>query len=255
MISVSIVSHGHGVMVGNLVKSLLRDCPEVVEIIVTRNVPEFCAKIQSDSVIYVENSYPKGFSANHNAAFRLSTQPYFCVLNPDIELVKNPFPPLIAVADQTGAGLVAPVVKAPNGGLDDSVRHFPTLFSLVKKAFGGVGGRYSLSEGQEEFFPEWVAGMFMLFRSSAFALLDGFDERFFLYYEDVDICVRAWTKGVSVAVCPKICVIHDARRDSRRNLAFLRLHCMSMARYFWKHWGRLPQAASNDDSRPRYPAP
>jgi len=115
------------------------------------------------------------------------------------------------------------------------------LRSLATKALGRGDGRYMVQAGEPDFHPEWVAGMFMLFHSEDFARLKGFDERFFLYYEDVDICVRAWRDGLKVAACPRVSVVHDARRDSRRSLPHLRWHLASMARYFWKHWGRLPE--------------
>ena len=81
----------------------------------------------------------------------------------------------------------------------------------------------------------------MLFRSEDFARLKGFDERFFLYYEDVDICIRVWQLSLRVAACPRVSVVHHARRDSRRSLRHLRWHLESMGRYFLKHWGRLPR--------------
>jgi hypothetical protein len=93
---------------------------------------------------------------------------------------------------------------------------------------------------QSVFYPEWVAGMFMMFRNSAYKKLNGFDEHFFLYYEDVDICVRAWKVGLKVLACPSVSVVHDARRESRRNIRYLWWHLTSMIRYFVKHWGRLP---------------
>jgi GT2 family glycosyltransferase len=94
--------------------------------------------------------------------------------------------------------------------------------------------------GQNAFSPDWAAGMFLLFRSHDFRLLNGFDERFYLYYEDVDICTRAWNAGMIIVACPFVSVVHKARRESHRNLMFLSWHLKSMARYFWKHWWRLP---------------
>lgn len=229
-------------MVERLVESLL-GFPEVAQILVTRNIAEPLALLSSPRITLVDNSFPKGFGANHNAAFAYCQQPFFCPLNPDIELAGNPFPELMLAMSQTGASLVAPLVMAPGGSVEDSVRHFPTLASLLRKAFGGADGRYFLTKGQANFHPEWVAGMFMLFRSADFRQLGGFDERFFLYYEDVDICVRTWRLGLKVAVCPQVSVVHDARRDSHRSSRHLRWHLTSMARYFLKHWGRLPCVA------------
>jgi N-acetylglucosaminyl-diphospho-decaprenol L-rhamnosyltransferase len=108
---------------------------------------------------------------------------------------------------------------------------------------GGGGGRYSFEVGDETFDADWVAGMFMLFRADDYRALGGFDEGFFLYYEDVDICARLWKAGRPVLACPKAQVIHDARRASRQNLRYMRWHAGSMARYLGKHWLRLPNKA------------
>jgi len=240
VISVSIVSHGHGTMVENLLRAILA-CPEVTQVIITRNIAEPLEIPLDERIDMIENKVPKGFGANHNEAFALCRQPYFCPLNPDIVLLANPFPELLKGLARTGAALIAPLVVSPFGGVEDSMRHFPTLRSLATKALGRGDGRYMVQAGEPDFHPEWVAGMFMLFHSEDFARLKGFDERFFLYYEDVDICVRAWRDGLKVAACPRVSVVHDARRDSRRSLPHLRWHLASMARYFWKHWGRLPE--------------
>lgn len=227
-------------MVERLVASLL-GCPEVSQILVTRNIPECLEMVSGDAVTILDNPVPKGFGANHNAAFKLCNQPLFCPLNPDIELDGNPFPELVATMDMTNAAIVAPLVSAPNGALEDSIRRFPTFLSLARKFMGGSDGRYEVRDRQPDFHPEWVGGMFMLFRSSDFMRLGGFDEGFFLYYEDVDICARAWKQGMKISACPQVSVTHDARRDSHRSARHLRWHLASMARYFWKHWGRLPK--------------
>lgn len=242
MIAVSIVSHGHGAMVERLAAALLA-CPEVAQLLVTRNIPEALALPADGRLQVIDNAAPKGFGANHNAAFAHCAQPFFCPLNPDIELDGNPFPALLAALERDGAALAAPLVRAPDGGVEDSIRHFPTPGGLLRKALGRGDGRYRLPADGADFHPEWVAGMFMLFRSDAYGRLGGFDEGYFLYYEDVDICVRLWRQGFKVLACPAVGVVHDARRDSRRSLRHLRWHLASMARYFRRHWGRLPEAA------------
>lgn len=239
MIAVSIVSHGHGAMVEGLVDTLLA-FPEVSRIVVTRNIPEALQFKPDSRVELVDNVLPKGFGENHNAAFRRCGEAFFCPMNPDIGLPGNPFPRLLADLESSGAGLAAPLVVSPSGAIEDSMRHFPTPLSLASKALGRGDGRYVVAAGQPFFYPEWVAGMFMLFRREAFAKLGGFDERYFLYYEDVDICLRAWKAGEKVVACPGVSVIHDARRDSRKSLRHLRWHLTSMARFFFMHFGRLP---------------
>jgi hypothetical protein len=79
---------------------------------------------------------------------------------------------------------------------------------------------------------DWVAGMFMLFPRTVFAQLNGFDEDYFLYYEDVDLCGRLALAGWRVVVCPASRVVHHAQRSSHRSLTYLRWHITSMLHFF-----------------------
>jgi N-acetylglucosaminyl-diphospho-decaprenol L-rhamnosyltransferase len=242
MITVSVVSHGHAEMIPDLVRQLL-DCPEVGQVVITRNIPEDSAGWGADSrVVEINNASPRGFGANHNAAFGLARGEFYCPVNPDVRLIGNPFNRLLEALKENQAGLAVPLVVTPEGAVEDSIRRFPDARSLALKLIGQADGRYHVSPGQPPFFPEWAAGMFMLFRSDIFQALKGFDDKFFMYYEDVDICARAWKQGVRVVACPQVSVVHDARRDSRRKPEFMRWHLASMVRYFAKHWWRLPRA-------------
>jgi len=77
--------------------------------------------------------------------------------------------------------------------------------------------------------------MFMMVKRQAFADIGGFDEKFFLYYEDVDLCARFKKAGWAVKYDPRAEVVHDARRTSHTNLRYLKWHLSSMLRYFIKH--------------------
>ncbi|MDD2466574.1 MAG: glycosyltransferase family 2 protein [Desulfobulbus sp.] len=226
-------------MIAPLVADLL-SCAQIGQIILTCNVPELLELPTDTRILTLENTVPMGFAANHNTAFKYCALPYYCVLNPDIRLQDNPFPSLFAALEETGAAIAAPLVQTFTGELDDNVRTFPTMRSLVSKALGRPCDNYKINRSHSHLYPDWIAGMFMLFRSDDFRRLQGFDERFFLYYEDVDICARAWKAGMKVVACPSVSVVHDAQRTSHRNFRYMRWHLASMARYFYKHWGRLP---------------
>lgn len=240
VIDISVVNHAHGNMVGNLVAKL-QSFPEIGQVILTRNIPDIDGVVAAENTLIIQNTKPKGFGTNHNAAFAHAPAPYFCVLNPDIELPTNPFPALLAALNDSGAAVLAPAVVNSTGSPEDSARRFPTLSQLVTKLLGGHDGRYALQPTQGPTPVDWVAGMFMLFRTADFHAIGGFDENFFLYYEDVDICTRLWHAGRPVMVCPQVQVVHDAQRASHKNWKFMQWHAASMARYFWKHWGRLPR--------------
>ena len=184
----------------------------------------------SHEVEIIRNTRAKGFGANHNAAFALCRTELFCVANPDIRLPSDPFGPLSATLSARRAGAVAPLVLSVRGSVEDSARRYPTLASLLRKAVTkGAKPDYATDQGAIEV--DWVAGMFILFATQAYRAVGGFDERYFLYYEDVDICRRLRSRGHKVLYEPAVSVIHEARRASRRNPRLMRIHAASALRY------------------------
>jgi GT2 family glycosyltransferase len=178
-----------------------------------------------------QNALPKGFGANHNAAFARSRGEYFCVANPDIRLEANPFPALLRRMQDHRVGVAAPLVVGPDGSPEDNARRFPTPARLARKLLHRSGPNVEYPQSSEPMEPDWVAGMFMLFRHEAFARVGGFDERYFLYYEDVDLCARLRLAGLTVVLEPAARVIHHAQRQSRRSLRYAWWHARSMARW------------------------
>ncbi len=234
-ISVSIVSHVQARLLGALLSDLEKYCKNYpMEVLLTLNLPEvlpFNAEGFSFPVFVRVNAAPKGFSANHNQAFARSSGQLFCVMNPDIRLDSEVFSALHACLQNLAVGIAAPLVMNEQGTMEDSARHFPTPLKIFCKALGGCWGSDYAVEGKTV-FPDWVAGMCMLFRREVFEKLGGFDERYFLYYEDVDMCVRLRLQGYQVALCPDASVVHYAHRSSHRNLKYMRWHLTSMLRFF-----------------------
>jgi GT2 family glycosyltransferase len=232
LVSISIVSHRHGAMVQDLLRDIESHCTDV-EVLLTVNVEEALA-FDSTSFTFplriIRNARAKGFGANHNAAFALAGGRYFCVLNPDIRLNANPFPALIATLADEKVGVAAPRITGPSGETEDSARRFPTLRVILRKALTGAQHHdYQVTDAP--LHPEWVAGMFMLFRSKVFGQLAGFDERYFLYYEDVDLCLRLRRQGFEIVLEPKVQALHDARRASRNSVRHLLWHIRSLTRF------------------------
>lgn len=242
-ISISIVSHGQAHLVSELLSDLDRlvGKDSISEIILTLNIPEEINLKHKDlPITIIQNPSPKGFASNHNAAFRQSTGDFFCVLNPDIRLIENPFIKLLEDMEKLKLAMIAPAIVNANGQYEDSVRKFPTVVRLLKRLILGKHDVYTFLKNDTTFYPEWVAGMFMLFDERVYQAVNGFDEKYFLYYEDVDICVRLWKKNLSIGVCPQVSVMHRAQRQSHKHLRFLRWHFCSMARFFSKYRGRFP---------------
>lgn len=233
VVCVSVVSHRQALLVKSLLDDLAAHCRDAVEVILTVNVDEplaFELGAFGYPIELVRNSSPRGFGANHNAAFRRCRRRTFCVLNPDIRLTANPFPALLEELERERTGVVAPRIVDLAGRTEDSARRFPTPWSLVAKALGRAGA-LDYEIGALAFSPDWVAGMFMLFRVAAFRAVDGFDERYFLYYEDVDICARLRAAGYDVRFVPGASAIHHARRASRSDWQHRAWHAQSVLRY------------------------
>ena len=233
VVCVSVVSHRQALLVKSLLEDLAAHCHDAVEVILTVNVDEplaFELGAFDYPIELVRNSSPRGFGANHNAAFRRCRRRMFCVLNPDIRLTANPFPALLAELTRDRTGVVAPRIVDPAGRTEDSARRFPTPWSLVAKALGRAE-RLDYDIGSRPFSPDWVAGMFMLFKTAAFRAVGGFDERYFLYYEDVDICARLRSEGYDVRLVPGASATHEARRASRREWRYGAWHVQSALRY------------------------
>ncbi len=229
-LSISVVSHGQGELVRLLLQDLQQYCREQDEVIVTLNIEEPLSLEDLSfhcPVTVIRNKTPLGFGANHNQAFSVSRGRYFCVINPDIRLPHDPFPGLLGHVNPK-TGVAAPGVVNSSGRAERSARSFPTPLSILKKAV--LKEHYHGSDDSGE--PDWVAGMFMIFPAHVFQELHGFDERYFLYYEDVDICARLRLEGYEVALRRDVTVQHDGQWKSHSDPVYRRHHLKSMARYF-----------------------
>jgi N-acetylglucosaminyl-diphospho-decaprenol L-rhamnosyltransferase len=242
----SIVSHLQGNLVHDLLNDLQRFCSlKDLEVIVTLNRPEKLYFDEDDFDFRLrihENHRPKGFGANQNAAFKLSPSDFFGVLNPDLRLIQDPFPLLSNQLADKNAGVVAPLILNKDNTVADSARLLPTPVRLAKRYFGKQrGGETDNRMKNHLLFPDWVAGIFMMFPSPVFAAMNGFDERYHLYFEDVDLCSRLRMAGYQIILDPRVSVVHNARRDSHKNWQYLKWHIFSGIRFFsspvfWSCW-------------------
>lgn len=238
LICISIVSHGQIKLILPLLADLAAYCANNIEVVLTINIPEQVpAEIKNYSfpINIINNSQPKGFAANHNSAFQYCKSPYYCVLNPDIRLHTDPFVQLLPQLADPKIGVVAALMLDEMGNIQDNARKFPTVISILKRVITKVQKQdYLLKDKMQSV--DWVGGMFMLFRSAVYKQLNGFDEHYFLYYEDVDLCARLRASGYEIIINPQVKVIHNAQRRSHRNLRYLKWHVTSMLRYFYRYY-------------------
>lgn len=235
---ISLVSHKQATIVADLLSDIAAACdPTFLTVLVTINVEETLNFRERDfpfELGIVRNAKPKGFGANHNAAFSRMSSKFFCVLNPDIRLNSDPFPPLLAELEKPNIGIVSPLIIDASGKVEDNARRVITPMSIARRLLK-IDREPDYHINELPISPDWIAGMFMLFRSDAFSEMKGFDERFFMYCEDADICARFWRSGYGVSLVPSVAVIHHAQRKSHRNVSHIRWHIASLLRYFSKY--------------------
>ena len=238
-VTVSIVSHGHAAMLEPLLRGIER-CVATgpLNVILTFNLadePFDPGAFAGLDLRIVRNAVPQGFGANHNAAFRLCRTPWFAVLNPDIRLLDaDLFARLqAAAASEANVAVVAPAIFNSTGEAEDAVRTNLTPASLFGRRLRGrrhaMRPRDVIRRGRPF---RWLAGMFLLFDSAAYRAVGGFDERYFLYCEDYDLCARLYLAGYGLLSVQDAAVVHDAQRDSHRSARHLRWHLGAL----WKVW-------------------
>jgi N-acetylglucosaminyl-diphospho-decaprenol L-rhamnosyltransferase len=242
--TLSIVSHGHGRLVSQLLRDLTsQTIAAQIDVVLTLNVPEDDPDPDCHrglNLLICRNSRPKGFGANHNAALRASSTPWVMIVNPDIRIHDHTLLERLLKHHSAGeVGLVAPLIRNPQGGREDSVRHNLDPISLLGRRLLGRSVIVDPNADDRRFC--WIAGMFMALPLRTWKAVGGFDERFFLYCEDYDLCARIAIRGDPIMIDETLEIIHDARRSSRWSLRYLRWHLASILRvwtsaHFWRIW-------------------
>lgn len=212
-----------------------------------------CKAIAHPSIVYIpaEN---RGYGAGHNIAISEALAggtDFHLVVNSDVTF--EPFM-LTRAADILDSlpytGLLHPRLRYPSGEEQYSVRLLPTPLDLIAHRFlprrlvSRLMDRYELRahpRDKELIATPYVQGSFMLFSADALRDLKDrygyfFDERFFMYPEDIDISRRIASTERDVAYEPAVEAIHNHRAASRRSLRMLAVHAVNMTRYFNK-WG------------------
>lgn len=222
---VSIVSHGHGASVHELVWALARlDSAAIARVVLTLNLPEAEPETPVGGWPFVlqtiHNVRPVGFGTNHNRALAGATEPFVCVLNPDVELAgRDPFVALVVAAAGPGAGCAYPVQLDVHGRQQDTERELPTPLSLWRRRI----------LGRCESRVDWVNAACLVMAQPVWQMLGGFDEAYYMYCEDVDLCLRMRLAGLTLVRAPAQ-VVHVGQRASHRRWAHLRWHVQSLLR-------------------------
>ncbi|MGC1869508.1 MAG: glycosyltransferase family 2 protein [Acidobacteriaceae bacterium] len=218
--------------------------------------------VQRMGGVYVRSGKNLGFGGGHNLALKHLSgvdAPYHLILNPDIVFDEDTLGRLAGVMDShPDVGLVMPKVRYPDGSHQYLCKLLPAPIDLVLRRFlPGPWKSFArkrtasyelhfLDSDTPAYVPS-LSGCFMFARRSVLEKVGGFDERFFLYMEDVDLCRRML--GVSrLLYWPGVTVEHAHQMGSYRSRKLLLLHIRSAIKYFNK-WGWIRDSARKQINR------
>jgi len=201
----------------------------------------------------IANDRNLGFAAGVNRGLEKTSGRYVLWLNPDTEILDGGMAELLRYLNgEPKVGIIGPQIVDPDGGIQLSCRSFPSYRTALFHRYSLMtrwlpGNRYSrqyLHTGWDHATireVDWVSGACLLHRREVLDDIGGLDERFFMYCEDVDVCLRARQAGWRVHYHPGLRVLHHIAGSSRRSpsLMVVERH-RSMWRYYAKHFPRNP---------------
>ena len=247
-IYISVVSHGHFDLIKELqcVSQLSQD--ERINICVLDNIKEqgFEEWCLEQNIEYLQNLSPSGFGENNNKVFyyfnekfSITSSDKFLVLNPDVLVDVSSIMALAEHSDshQAKISTLNLFKDREYTEYDNAVRAYPSFTDYMQSMFLGRNPSIINKEGiSESQFVDWAAGSFLLFDSSHFEKLGGFDPDFYMYCEDIDICLRSdKVFEEKVLYSPTIKAVHLAQHASRSIFSkHLYWHLSSMFRYLYK---------------------
>jgi hypothetical protein len=212
---------------------------------------------RDDSAGYVHRAYPEirvienpkvyGYGENHNLNMQRARGRYFVIMNTDMTVVPDVFAVLRDYMDShSSVGVVAPKILNPDGTFQGLIKRYPTVWDLFLRRF--MPGRlrrhfrhrmdyYEMRDVgyDHECEVPFLSGAFMFCRSDVLKRLNGFDPRYFLYFEDADLCRRVQQTHRTVYY-PASAVTHYWERAAHKSWKFTWIFMQSAWRYF-NRWG------------------
>jgi N-acetylglucosaminyl-diphospho-decaprenol L-rhamnosyltransferase len=239
-ISVIIVCYYSGHLLGELLQNVRSRVPNIADIILVNNSEEDLGGFQQDDILVLNPGRNLGYGGGLNLGMTRATGDSFIFLNPDVEITRWSVVPESWPAGLflfSGLDLRDPRPNRFPGFLSEFVKYALVflwgqsahLFGAIFKVRGGPG--------KSRFHADWVSGGFIVTNRKTMEVLHGFDEGFFLYYEELDLCKRAVSKGIPVFILPLIEYVHTFGTstkgvgEARRQDEVIR----SMWRYHWRY--------------------
>ena len=191
----------------------------------------------------VDNPGNPGYASACNRGIAAAERPYVFILNSDVEFLQDGLEELIERMDaDPGIAAAGPMLLNSDGSVQMSCRRFPSMLSSVVHGFLGEiwpGNPLTVSYQMKDLCRDeacevgWVSGAAMLLRRTAALEVGGFDEAYFMYVEDVDMCRRLREAGYRVVYDPALRLLHHiGRTSSQQSLRMLYHHHRSMFIFF-----------------------
>ncbi|MBU4477610.1 MAG: glycosyltransferase family 2 protein [Candidatus Omnitrophica bacterium] len=244
-LSIIVVNYNAGELLEECVKSVYEKINDIsFEVIVVDNASQDSSivslKQKFPSVVLIENKNNRGFAAANNQALELSRGTYILFLNPDTKIISGSFHEMIDFAGKNeDLGALGVKLLNSDGSLQLSCRKFPSLKSVARQMFFLDKKNYEkLGNYDRPREIDQPMGAALLARKSVLDKIGGFDERFFLYYEEVDLCKRIKERGWKIYFYPGISVTHYGCVCAFQNYAKnIEENYRSLYKYFYKHYG------------------
>ncbi|MDY7396185.1 glycosyltransferase family 2 protein [Aureibaculum sp. 2210JD6-5] len=202
------------------------------------------SQFENIEIEYIFNGKNLGFGTAHNLIInkiRYNSE-YHLILNPDVIFEPQIISKLIGeLRKKNDVAIIAPKVISPDGKIQYSCRKYPTFFELFSRRIGifkkyTQNREYRNTDLKQSFYPDFIQGSFLLFKTNDFVKINGFDERYFLYMEDVDICKKLDTINKRKLYFPEVEIVHIHKKESSKNILLFFIHLQSIIKYFYK-WG------------------
>ena len=246
-ISASLVLyHNDSIQYEKAIESFLNSTNGVLYVVDNSSYPLQCQFFLHERVVYIYNGNNLGFGRAHNKAMLdLSDSDYHLIINPDISFDSLVLPELLRfVVENPNVAAVMPKIIYPDGRLQRLCKLLPTpsyLFfrrfmpsNYIKNLINQRYELYGLTQDEPSNVPS-LSGCFLFLKTDLVKQIGGFDERYFMYMEDVDL-VRRLGDCSETVYYPLVKVVHHYEKGSYKSVKLLRYHITSAVRYFFK-WG------------------
>lgn len=192
---------------------------------------------------YIKAKKNLGFGKAHNYILKHASSEYHCIMNPDIVFLEDAFTPILEYMDENSdVGMVIPNVIDGSGKRQKAYREELTVFDMFVRMFcphffkkRDYRQTLQYKDYSKPFHVPFGQGCFLVIRTDLFRELKGFDESFFMYLEDADLCRRV-NKVSKLMYFPGATVIHKWKQGSHKSLRLFSYHFRSMI-YYFKKWG------------------